>query len=149
MSTEPEPCPAPESANTSPGASASDAVLDECTRQELRRELLDTRTQVLARGRIRAREALDEVTALADETDQAATSTAQFYGLRLAEKDRKLVALIEHALDKFNDGRYGICEGSDEPIPLARLRLRPWARYSIEYKQLLERDRAMHEDSDE
>ncbi len=147
MSIELESVPPPSPG--SPGHPDADAVLDERTLHELRKELLDTRARVLLRGRARAREALGEVTALADETDQAATSAAQFYDLRLAEKDRKLVALIEHALDKFIDGRYGICEGSDEPIPLARLRLRPWARYSTEYKQLLERDRALHEESDE
>ncbi len=126
-----------------------DIGLDERAREELRQELIDTRARVLARGRLRAREALGEMTALADEADLAATSAAQFHDLRLAEKDRKLVGLIEHALDKFMKGTYGLCEGSEEPIPLPRLRLRPWARYSIEHKQQLEHERAMYEESDE
>ena len=82
-----------------------------------------------------------------DEADQASTSSTQAFDLRLAEKDRKLLELIDHALEKFALDTYGLCEGTGDPIAVARLRLRPWARFSVDHKQRLERDRAMHEDA--
>ncbi len=45
---------------------------------------------------------------------------------------------INHALAKFDTGSYGICENCGKPIPLARLRVLPWARYDIEHEQQLE-----------
>lgn len=58
--------------------------------------------------------------------------------LRLLEKERKLLREIEHALEKFTDDSYGICEGTEEPIPVNRLLARPWARYSLAFKEELE-----------
>lgn len=42
---------------------------------------------------------------------------------------------VNHALEKFATGDYGICEDCDRPIPLARLRVLPWARYDVEHEQ--------------
>lgn len=121
--------------------------LDDQERERLRAELLRTRDDVSARSRERAREALAESSAGGDDADQASTSSTQAFDLRLAEKDRKLLELIDHALEKFAADTYGLCEGTGDPIAVARLRLRPWARFSVDHKQRLERDRAMHEDA--
>ena len=53
---------------------------------------------------------------------------------------RTLVAPIEAALRRIEQGTYGICEESAEPIPYARLRVQPTARYSVEVQQALEED---------
>jgi RNA polymerase-binding transcription factor DksA len=45
---------------------------------------------------------------------------------------------VEHALTKFDDGTYGICERCGRPIPLARLRVLPEARYDLEEEQRVE-----------
>jgi DnaK suppressor protein len=121
--------------------------LDDQERERLRSELLRTRDDVSARSRERAREALSESSVGGDDADQASTSSTQAFDLRLAEKDRKLLELIDHALEKFASDTYGLCEGTGDPIAVARLRLRPWARFSVDHKQRLERDRAMHEDA--
>jgi DnaK suppressor protein len=121
--------------------------LDVEERERLRAELLSTRHEVSSRSRERAREALADSAMGGDDADQASSSTTQAFDLRLAEKDRKLLELIEHALEKFALDTYGLCEGTGEPIAVARLRLRPWARFSVDHKQVLERDRAMHEDA--
>jgi DnaK suppressor protein len=113
----------------------------------LHAELVRTRDDVSSRSRERAREALAETSRSGDDADQASSSATQAFDLRLAEKDRKLLELIEHALEKFAGDTYGLCEGTGDPISVARLRLRPWARFSVDYKQRLERDRAMHEDA--
>ncbi|MBX3211155.1 MAG: TraR/DksA C4-type zinc finger protein [Labilithrix sp.] len=62
--------------------------------------------------------------------------------LRLADKERKLLVEIDRALAKFESDTYGICEGTGEPIGLRRLEARPWTRFSIAYKEQLERERA-------
>jgi len=59
--------------------------------------------------------------------------------LGLMDSERKLIVEIDHALSRIEDGTYGICEGSDEPIPKERLKAIPWARYCVAYASLLEK----------
>lgn len=54
-------------------------------------------------------------------------------------RELKLLKLIEHALKKFEDDSYGICEHSGEDIPYARLKISPFAKYTVEAKEELER----------
>ena len=54
--------------------------------------------------------------------------------LALAAKALEMIEEIDHALAKFDDGTYGICEISGEPIPKERLEAIPWARERVEYK---------------
>ncbi len=79
--------------------------------------------------------------ALPDEMDVATRQSEQAYYLRIADKEKKLLNQIDHALGKFERGTYGICEGTKEAIGPKRLRLRPWTRYSMEYKEQLEREK--------
>ena len=51
------------------------------------------------------------------------------------------LAEVEHALGKFATGDYGVCENCGRPIPLARLRVLPWARYDVEHEAQLEAHR--------
>lgn len=76
--------------------------------------------------------------ALPDELDQASLEAESGVVLKLLDKERKLLREIEHALAKFEDGTYGLCEGTEEPIELKRLLVRPWARYSLAFKEELE-----------
>jgi DnaK suppressor protein len=50
-----------------------------------------------------------------------------------------LLREIDRALAKMNEGEYGLCEGTGEPIGYSRLKLRPWARFSVAYQEELER----------
>lgn len=54
--------------------------------------------------------------------------------LALAAKAMEMIEEIDHALSKFDEGTYGICEVSGEPIPQERLEAIPWAREKVEYK---------------
>lgn len=54
--------------------------------------------------------------------------------LALAAKALEMIEEIDHALSKFDEGTYGICEVSGEPIPQERLEAIPWAREKVEYK---------------
>jgi DnaK suppressor protein len=63
----------------------------------------------------------------------------QEFALGLLDSERKLLHEINEALQRIEDGTYGICEGTGEPIPRARLEANPWARYSVAYASLLEK----------
>lgn len=89
----------------------------------------------------RIQEAVTDAERLPDEGDQASQNANQAYLLRYADKQNKLLQQVRRALHKMKTGEYGICEGSGEPIGLQRLMLRPWTRYSVEYKEQLDRDR--------
>ena len=75
-----------------------------------------------------------------DEADQASEDAEVALETRLMDRDAKLLREVERALEKVNAQTYGLCEGTDEPIGYARLKLRPWTRYSVTYKEELERE---------
>lgn len=75
-----------------------------------------------------------------DEADQASEDAGVALETRLMDRDAKLLREVERALKKVSDETYGYCEGTDEPIGYARLKLRPWTRYSVTYKEELERE---------
>ena len=62
----------------------------------------------------------------------------QEFALGLMDSERKLLREIDEALERIEQGTYGICEGTGEPIPKARLEANPWARYCVEYARMLE-----------
>jgi len=76
-----------------------------------------------------------------DEADQAADDAGVSLETCLMDRDAKLLREVERALDKIEEGVYGYCEGTDEYIGYARLKLRPWTRYSVTYKEELEREK--------
>ena len=75
-----------------------------------------------------------------DEADQASEDAEVALETRLMDRDAKLLREVERALEKVRDGTFGLCEGTEEPIGYARLKLRPWTRYSVTYKEELERE---------
>lgn len=121
-----------------------DAKLGKTEVQNLYQKLVDERNRVLSGFDRHVSEALEDGDVLADEIDIAQRSTDQAWLFRFADKERKLLIEIEAALEKMRSGEYGLCEGTDEPIGYKRLELRPWTRYSVGYKELLEREKAQH-----
>jgi DnaK suppressor protein len=109
--------------------------------EELRKRLEERRASLLGnieRGReqerdnTRGRDVGDEMDEANMEEEAAVTS-------KLLERDVHLLVEIDRALGKMREGTYGTCEGTGEPIGFSRLSLRPWARYSVEYQEELER----------
>ncbi|NRA44135.1 MAG: TraR/DksA family transcriptional regulator [Oligoflexales bacterium] len=74
-----------------------------------------------------------------DEVDLASATIEQNLTFRLLDRERKLLAEVEHALNKIKSGDYGYCEGTGEPIPKRRLELAPWTRHSVKHKEQLEK----------
>ena len=71
--------------------------------------------------------------------DQGTDNYEQEFTLSLADRDRQLIADVDHALAKIDDKTFGICEGTGQMIVTARLEAQPTARYSIEYAKTLKR----------
>jgi len=59
--------------------------------------------------------------------------------LGLMDSERKLIEQIDDALERIQDGTYGVCDGIGEPIPVERLQAIPWARYCVACARLLEK----------
>ncbi len=73
--------------------------------------------------------------------DVGSDTYEQEFALELMDSERKLLEEIDAALQRIEENRYGICEGTGKPIPKARLKAQPWARYCIEYARTLEKGR--------
>jgi len=71
--------------------------------------------------------------------DMGTDNYEQEFTLGLVESERKQLREINNALAKIQNGSFGICEGTGQPINKARLEVQPWARYSIEYAKQMER----------
>lgn len=140
---EEEPAPKPKAAKPAGGKGKLQAHPDSgLTQPQLKKlwaRLQDERDKLSVAIRGRVNVATADATPLAEDGDIAQRATEQDYQLRLADKQRKLLNQILAAMDKFEEGEYGICEGTEEPIGFRRLEIRPWARYSVEYKELRDR----------
>lgn len=74
-----------------------------------------------------------------DPVDIASIELSQAALAKLGDREKKLLKLINHALEKMDNGSYGICEYSGEEIPFKRLQISPWAKYTVEAKEEIER----------
>ncbi|MGH0036882.1 MAG: TraR/DksA family transcriptional regulator [Myxococcota bacterium] len=116
-----------------------DAGLTKTQVKKLHQKLVEERDRINARIRQRVGHATEDASPLAEEGDIAQRATEQDYQLRLADKQHKLLDQVLAAISKMENGEYGVCEGSEEPIGYRRLEIRPWARYSVEYKERMDR----------
>ena len=99
------------------------------------------------------RESRETVTHLQSETenhpdlaDRASSETDRAIELRARDRQRKLISKIDAALERIDDGTYGYCEETGEPITLKRLEARPIATLSIEAQERHERRERVYRD---
>jgi DnaK suppressor protein len=81
-----------------------------------------------------------------DMADRATLETDRSIELRTRDRQRKLISKIESALRRIEDGSYGFCEETSEPISLRRLEARPIATLSLEAQERHERMERTHRD---
>jgi DnaK suppressor protein len=74
--------------------------------------------------------------------DLGSDNYEQDLAVGLMDSERQLLHEIDRALDRIDQGTYGICEETGKPISRARLEAVPWARYCIEYERMIEEGRA-------
>ena len=99
------------------------------------------------------RESRETLTHLQSETenhpdlaDRASSETDRSLELRTRDRQRKLISKIDEALRRIEDGSYGYCEETGEPIGVARLDARPIATLSLEAQERHERRERVHRD---
>jgi DnaK suppressor protein len=88
----------------------------------------------------------DQTRNIPDIADRASEETDRALELRTRDRQRKLVAKIDAALRRIDDGEYGYCEITGEPISLKRLDARPIATMSLEAQERHERREKVHRD---
>jgi DnaK suppressor protein len=81
-----------------------------------------------------------------DVADRASEETDRALELRTRDRERKVVSKIDAALRRIDDGSYGYCDDTGEPISLKRLDARPIATYSLEAQERHERKERVHRD---
>jgi DnaK suppressor protein len=81
-----------------------------------------------------------------DLADRASSETDRAIELRARDRQRKLIAKIDEALGRIDDGTYGYCEETGEPISIRRLEARPIATLSVEAQERHERRERIYRD---
>lgn len=104
-----------------------------------RRKLITWRDDILRGSDVTLRQLKEEDTRLSDASDWASAEMQRNFQLRTRDRERKLLSKIDAALRRIEDGSYGYCEETQEPIGLKRLEARPIATLSIEAQQRHER----------
>ena len=116
-------------------------------REYFRQKLLSWRADLLKDSTETLQHLQEETVPEADVTDRASTETDRFTELRTRDRERKLIGKIDSALRRLDDGSYGYCEETGDPIGIKRLDARPIATLSIEAQERHERmERMQRED---
>ncbi|WP_417211312.1 RNA polymerase-binding protein DksA [Antarctobacter sp.] len=120
--------------------------MNERQTEYFRRKLLVWKAELMSDSRDTI-EALQEGTRnIPDVTDRASEETDRALELRTRDRQRKLVNKIDQALRRIDEGEYGYCEVTGEPISLKRLDARPIATMSLEAQERHERREKVHRD---
>lgn len=124
-----------------PGYRPSDdePFMNERQREYFRQKLLGWREDSLCESSLTLTHLQEESLAEPDLADRATLETDRSLELRTRDRERKLIAKIDDALRRIDDGTYGYCEETAEPIGLRRLEARPIATLSIEAQERHER----------
>ena len=119
-----------------------------CDRQReyFRRKLLAWKEDILHESRETLAALQSENENHPDLADRASSETDRAIELRARDRQRKLIAKIDAALGRLDDGTYGYCEETGEPISLKRLDARPIATLSIEAQERHERREKVYRD---
>ena len=111
-----------------------------------RNKLLDWKDDIVRESRDTMAQLKSGSLREADLTDRASSETDWAIELRTRDRQRKLIAKIDAALRRIQDGEYGFCEVTGEPISLARLEARPVATMTVEAQERHERQERVSRD---
>ena len=106
-------------------------------RMEILRNVTEIEDEALKKSRLDASGDLSSMPI--HMADLGTDNYEQEFALGLMDGERKLLREIDFALERINNGTYGICTETGQPIAKARLEAQPWARYCIEYARKLEK----------
>lgn len=111
-----------------------------------RRRLNNWKQELIAGSRDTIEALQDGTRNIPDVADRASEETDRALELRTRDRQRKLVAKIDAALRRVDEGEYGYCDVTGEPISLKRLDARPIATMSLEAQESHERREKVHRD---
>jgi DnaK suppressor protein len=120
--------------------------MNEKQRDYFRRKLMNWREEILRGSNETLRQLKEEESRVADMSDWASFETERNFQLRARDRERKLLSKINDALRRIEEGTYGFCEETQEPIGLRRLEARPIATLSIEAQERHERREKTYRD---
>ena len=119
--------------------SDKEPFMNERQREYFRQKLLAWKEDILKEAKETLQHLQDENQNHPDLADRASSETDRAIELRARDRQRKLIAKIEAALTRIEDGTYGYCEETGEPISIKRLEARPIATLSVEAQERHER----------
>src|SRR4030095_42633 len=111
--------------------SDKEPFMNERQREYFQAKLLAWREDILKEAKETLQHLQEENQNHPDLADRASSETDRAIELRARDRQRKLIAKIDEALGRIEDGTYGYCEETGEPISLRRLEARPIATFSV------------------
>ena len=126
--------------------SDKEPFMNERQREYFRAKLLMWREDILKEAKETLQHLQEENQNHPDIADRASSETDRAIELRARDRQRKLIAKIDEALTRIDDGTYGYCEETGEPISLRRLEARPIATLSVEAQERHERRERVYRD---
>lgn len=126
--------------------SEDEEFMNERQRDYFRRKLLAWKDEILRESRETLAALQTESENHPDLADRASSETDRAIELRARDRQRKLIAKIDAALQRIDEGVYGYCEETGEPISLKRLDARPIATLSVEAQERHERRERVYRD---
>lgn len=126
--------------------SETEEFMSERQRDYFRRKLLSWKEEILRESRETLAALQTESENHPDLADRASSETDRAIELRARDRQRKLIAKIDSALQRIEEGVYGFCEETGEPISLKRLDARPIATLSLEAQERHERRERVYRD---
>jgi DnaK suppressor protein len=126
--------------------SEDETFMSERQLEYFRQKLLNWKEDILRESRETLSHLQSETENHPDIADRASSETDRALELRTRDRQRKLIAKIDEALQRIEEGVYGYCEETGEPIGIARLDARPIATLSLEAQERHERRERVHRD---
>ncbi|MGX1308565.1 DnaK suppressor protein [Amorphus suaedae] len=126
--------------------SEDEPFMNERQRGYFRKKLMVWKEDILREAKETLEQLQEDSSNHPDIADRASSETDRAIELRARDRQRKLIAKIDSALQRIDDGSYGYCEETGEPISLKRLDARPIATLSIEAQEQHERRERIYRD---
>jgi len=128
------------------GVPEDGSFMNDRQKEYFRKKLLSWKAEILREARETLEALASDNANQADAADRASSETDRAIELRARDRQRKLIAKIDAAIERIEDGSYGYCEETGEPINLKRLDARPIATMSLEAQERHERREKVYRD---
>ncbi|MET3559894.1 DnaK suppressor protein [Bartonella japonica] len=126
--------------------SEDEPFMNERQKAYFRAKLISWKNDILREVRETLENLQEESACQPDFTDRASCETDRTIELRARDRQRKLISKIDAALERIDNGTYGFCEETGEPISIKRLEARPIAVLSLEAQERHERREKVYRD---